>query len=77
MANIPTYGCTRCQTPTPRNELTVKKAVFTEMGEGPSTLRSRVVDWLCGMCLKEDHDFNREKFSPPRMVNQLVVVSPE
>jgi hypothetical protein len=68
MANNPHYACTRCKNPTKREELTVKKALFTEMGEGARSLRSRVVDWLCDSCLKQDTDFNREKFSPPRVI---------
>lgn len=68
MANNPHYACTRCTAPTKREELTVKKALFTTMGEGPKTKKARVVDWLCGKCLTEDFDYQREKFSPPRVV---------
>lgn len=67
MSNIPTYACTRCRRPYPREELTVKKAVFLEMGEGARTIRSRVVAWLCHYCLEKDVDFQREKFNPPRV----------
>lgn len=66
MANNPNYCCTRCNTPTPRASLTVKKAMFTEMGEGARTKRSRVTDWLCNNCLARDEDYLRERFSPPR-----------
>lgn len=71
MANIPNYGCTRCKTPCDRDVLTVKKALFVDMGEGASTKRSRVVDWLCQTCLKLDPDYNREKFNPPRIEVQV------
>lgn len=71
MANQPTYGCTRCQKVKDRNQLIVKKALFVEMGEGSSTVRSRVTDWLCPDCLHKDTDFNREKFSPPRVEVQI------
>ena len=67
MANKPTYGCTRCERLCKRELLVVKKALFVEMGEGSSTLRSRVTDWLCPTCLLSDVDYNREKFSPPRI----------
>lgn len=73
MANVPEYGCTRCQRPVPRDELVVKKALFTEMGAPAQTIRSRVTDWLCSTCLTTDTDFNREKFSPPRMEKRLGV----
>jgi hypothetical protein len=55
-----TYACTRCGEPKSRNELMVKKAVFLTMGEGGRTIRSRVVDWLCGRCAADDPDWNRE-----------------
>lgn len=71
MPNIPDYGCTKCQRSTPRDKLVVKKALFTEMGEGAGTLRSRVVAWLCTNCLESDPDYLREKFSPPRMKREL------
>lgn len=71
MPNNPNYACTRCKRPTSRDKLVVKKAMFTEMGEGAQTVRSRVVDWLCPDCLVRDTDYLREKFSPPRVVNEL------
>lgn len=71
MANQPHYACTRCSKPTKREELTVKKALFTEMGMGAGTKRARVTDWLCSTCLDSDPDWQREKFSPPRVVAQI------
>lgn len=67
MSNIPTYACTQCRRPNNREDLTVKKAVFLEMGEGARTVRSRVIAWLCKYCLEKDEDFLREKFNPPRV----------
>lgn len=71
MANQPYYGCTRCGADTVRNLLTVKKAVFLEMGEGGRTLRSRVTDWLCPECVAKDADWNRPKFAPPRTIKPI------
>ena len=70
---IGVYGCTNCGDPTKREDLTVKKAVFLEMGEGARTHRSRVVGWFCPKCVTSDIDWNREKFSPPRPIPQGVV----
>lgn len=64
MSNLPDYRCTKCGIHCGRQNLTVKKAVFLEMGEGARTVRSRVMDWLCLGCLKEDPEFNKEKFAP-------------
>lgn len=57
MANEPDYACTRCGTDTARDLLTVKRAVFLEMGEGARTLKSRVTDWLCPKCVASDADW--------------------
>jgi hypothetical protein len=70
MANIPEYVCTSCGKSCQRKDLVVKKALFTEMGEGARTVRARVIHWLCPKCLLEDTDFNREKFAP-RNENKL------
>lgn len=76
MANQPYYVCTRCAKPTDRDNLVVKKAVFLEMGEGARTERSRVVDWLCPLCKNEDADYNREKFTPPRVKPRNILAVP-
>lgn len=60
------YGCTNCGASTPRDDLTVKKSVFLEMGAGARTWRSRVVAWLCPDCVRADPEWNLPKFSPPR-----------
>jgi hypothetical protein len=56
------YVCSRCGTPTRRDLLTVKKAVFLEMGVRARTLRSRVCHWLCPNCVAKDEDWNREPY---------------
>lgn len=68
MANNPDYKCTQCGKPTERDLLTVKKVVFLEMGLGGRTIRSRVVAWLCPYDIKQDDDWNREKFLAPAQV---------
>lgn len=73
MPNNPHYACTRCEAPTKREDLTVKKALFTTMGVGAQTKKARVTDWLCQSCLRVDSDYNREPWAPPRVVNQLAV----
>lgn len=62
---ISDYICTSCLSPTRRADLTVKKAVFLEMGAGAKTIRSRVIDWLCADCLASDPDYNREANQVP------------
>lgn len=64
MASELNYSCTRCKKNTPRDELTVKKSVFLEMGELARTIRSRVVDWLCPECVVKDLDWRR----PPNQI---------
>jgi hypothetical protein len=68
MSNIPEYICSSCKRPKKRSELTVKKAVFLEMGAGARTRRSRVVAWLCGGCLVQDEQYCQPAFTPPRQV---------
>lgn len=70
---MPEYACTRCEAPTQRDKLMVKKAVFLEMGEGARTFKSRVVGWLCPKCVSQDEDWQREKFNPPRPQLKRVV----
>ena len=68
MANNPDYRCSNCGKDENRNRLTVKKATFTEMGEGARVVRSRVVAWLCPSCVVDDPDYNREAFKSPTVV---------
>jgi hypothetical protein len=48
------YKCTECDAITPREELTVKRVVFRQMGEFGRTLKGRVVGWLCPDCRDKD-----------------------
>jgi hypothetical protein len=52
-----------CNKITLRELLTVKKAVFTAMGAGGKTLRSRTTAYLCNECLPKDEDYQREAFT--------------
>lgn len=54
------YTCTRCGARPGREKLTVKRAVFTTMGNGFKTLKSRATDWLCENCRNADPDWQRE-----------------
>lgn len=67
MANQPDYTCTNeeCRKPTAREDLTVKKVVFLEMGVGGATKRSRVVGWLCPSCTVKDDAWTMEAFRAP------------
>jgi hypothetical protein len=65
MANEPIYDCTNCGANSSREQLTVKKVYFQEMGAGGRSIKSRVVGWLCPLCVKKDPDFNREPFRAP------------
>lgn len=58
MSNLPEYKCSSCKKYVGRERLTVKKATFMSMGEGGKTLRSRVVGWICDICLTEDPQYN-------------------
>ncbi len=72
MSNIPDYSCTGCGLSKKRDELTVKKVVFLEMGAGARTKRSRVVDWLCNECLESDPTFIMPAFTPPKQVTHAI-----
>jgi hypothetical protein len=65
MAVDPNYECSRCGKPTRREMITVKRAVFLEMGERARTIRARVVDWLCPECVAADVDWNRPPYRTP------------
>lgn len=66
MPNEPDYSCTRCGAPCDRELLTVFKVSFNEMGMGGRVLKSRVSDWLCPKCVKEDPHWNQLPFQPRR-----------
>lgn len=65
MAKSQVYVCTKHGGEVPRELLTVKKILFTEMGAGGRTQRARVVAWLCPECVAVDPDFNLPKFKAP------------
>lgn len=62
MSNIPKYECSVCHNEVGRDNLTVKKCVFLEMGAGARTKRARVLDWLCNECLHLDPIWNEPAF---------------
>lgn len=53
------YICNACGKPTRRDDLVVKKVLFTSMGQGANTIKGRVVAWLCEPCTSKDPDWNR------------------
>lgn len=63
MPHYSDYRCTKCNQPTLKALLTVKKVVFSPIGAGTKITKSRTVEWLCNECLELDPDWNREKFN--------------
>ena len=59
--------CTGCGNDTERDLLTVKKVMFTSMGAGAKTDRSRVIDRLCPLCVAVDPEYNLPETRPARM----------
>jgi hypothetical protein len=61
------YFCTKCGKKTDRDKLTVKKAVFTDMGSKARTHKSRVVARLCNRdtCLPKDAEWNIPAYKEP------------
>lgn len=53
------YKCMSCGKTTPREKLTVKRAIFAVMGAGGRIKRSRTLGFLCPKCLDADPDYNR------------------
>lgn len=68
MANDPDYKCDQCGKQSTRKDLTVKKAVFLEMGNSANTLKTRVTAWLCIDCLRVDPDWNKPRYQPKAKV---------
>lgn len=62
------YFCTNCGKKTDRDKLTVKKAVFTDMGSKARTHKSRVIAQLCNRetCLPLDAEWNLPPYSEPQ-----------
>lgn len=48
------YRCSKCDQPTPREQLTVKRVMFTTMGSKAKRLRIRTEGWLCPTCREND-----------------------
>lgn len=65
VARVSEYKCSSCGKIEQREELVVKKALFVTMGAGSSTVRSRVVAWLCPTCRVEDPDWVRTQYAVP------------
>ena len=65
MASNQEYLCSKCGSIQHRDMLTVKKVLFTGMGEGAEITRSRVTEWLCVPCVKKDVDWNLPAYRTP------------
>jgi hypothetical protein len=63
MPHYSDYKCSVCKRPTERILLVAKKAVFSPLGPGAKTIKSRTLAWLCDECLPKDEDFQREAHS--------------
>lgn len=63
------YKCSVCGKNTDRDLLTVKKVQFLEIGEKPSTLKSRTESWLCPDCVGKDPAWNIPKGYAPGRLN--------
>lgn len=50
------YACTVCNEPKDRDALIVKRIQFREMGVGGKVIKTRVIAWLCTICLSADPD---------------------
>lgn len=59
VTRVPDYRCTKCQKPTERELLTVRRVSFHEMGSQQKRKGSRVTDWLCPSCLGQDPEWNK------------------
>jgi len=70
------YVCNGCGSLTSREDLIVKKVLFTGMGQGANTIKGRVVSWLCERCVFKDTDWNREPNVQPseRIVRKVELI---
>ena len=57
------YVCSTCALERERDDLLVKRVLFSHIGRGGKLLKSRVRAWVCTSCLEVDADWNAEKFS--------------
>jgi len=76
MAQDHEYVCSGCGAATRRSMLTVKKVMFTTMGEGARTTRARVKAWLCVDCVKKDEDWNLPAYRQPSERVKAPVIEP-
>lgn len=58
--STPEYRCTKCDRPTERDQLAVKRVMFTTMGRGFKKLRQRTEGWLCPECREADSAWKME-----------------
>jgi predicted RNA-binding Zn-ribbon protein involved in translation (DUF1610 family) len=65
MAYTRAYRCTGCNEVIPREQMTVKHAVFKTPGTGPKVIKSRTTEWLCPPCLAKDADWNIDAHDAP------------
>lgn len=54
------YKCMTCKLPKERDDLVVKRVVFSNIGRNGKQLRARSVGFICSSCLATDVDWNRE-----------------
>lgn len=52
------YRCGACLEPTAREALFAKRVQYKQMGERGKVIKTRVVYWVCGGCMKKEEDFN-------------------
>ena len=57
------YVCSTCHLEKERDDLVVKRVVFSHIGRGAKPLKSRVRAWVCSTCLETDIDWNAAKFA--------------
>lgn len=62
------YRCGGCGTETEPAELTIKRAVFQNLTD-KKVVRSRTVEWLCGLCLGQDPNWNQPLYTSPGMAD--------
>lgn len=63
MPHYTRYECSVCNRVSLRELLIAKKVVFSALGPGGKTVRSRTIKWLCTDCLPKDEHWNIEPYS--------------
>lgn len=77
MARDIDYKCSKCGAkpvgpngePT-KEMLVVKKVLFAEMGTTGRTIKTRVTDWLCAECVKEDPAWQQKDYEFQRALRE-------